>query len=76
MKCPNCGYVTKPFQHAITGKQLLRGGWTCPNCASEMNWRNKLIKKGKKEDSTIFKEEYTKELARLKALKDFKKDTN
>jgi len=74
MKCPNCGYITKPFQHAVTGKQVLFGGWTCPSCASEMNWRGKIVNKGKMEDSPIFKEEYLKEKARLKAFKDSKKE--
>lgn len=76
MKCPNCGYIAKPFQFPRTKKQFWWGGWTCPACASEMNGKGKLTKKGKEEDSCIFREEYLKEKARLKALKDSKKEND
>ena len=74
MKCSNCKYIAKPFQFSRTSNQFWWGGCTCPSCASEMNRKGEITKKGKEEDSSIFREEYLKEKARLRALKDNKKE--
>jgi len=70
--CPKCGYRPKPFQFPRTSKQFWWGGWTCPSCNSEIDRKGNITKEGNEEDSVIFREEYLKEKARLKALKENK----
>lgn len=52
-------------------KQALIGGWTCDYCKSELDRKGRLIKENKKGlkeyEDNLYKEEYIKEKARLKA---------
>jgi hypothetical protein len=38
--CPRCEAKLKPFTRKVSFKQLLFGGWTCPECGSEFDQMN------------------------------------
>jgi hypothetical protein len=44
--CPNCDNKLPRFRSPQSGKQAMRGGWTCPNCGAEIDRSGKLIEKG------------------------------
>lgn len=41
--CPECGTVLPKFRTPASLGQFLRGGWTCPACAAELNSRAQKI---------------------------------
>jgi hypothetical protein len=44
--CPSCGYKLPRFRKPASGKQAMQGGWTCPNCGSEVDRSGKLVSEG------------------------------
>jgi hypothetical protein len=45
VKCPGCGTRLSPFVSpgAKTKRQWLEGGWTCPNCGIDVDWRGQKV---------------------------------
>ena len=48
--CPKCGTKLEKIRIPTNQRQLIHGGWTCPNpkCGCEINWKGELIEKKKK----------------------------
>ena len=44
--CPNCQYQLPRFRSPQSGKQAMQGGFTCPNCGTEVDRKGNIIKKG------------------------------
>jgi transposase-like protein len=45
VKCPNCGLKAPKFRKPQNRQQALWGGWTCPNCNSEIDRKGIIINK-------------------------------
>jgi len=76
-KCAVCKKPLPFFRIPENKRELLWGGWTCENCGSELDRKGNLIKTGKdkkkEQEDRLYREEYIKEKARLKAQKEHKK---
>ena len=44
-KCPNCGQLLPRFRISRSKRQVLWGGWTCPNCNCEVDRHGNKITK-------------------------------
>lgn len=42
-KCPTCGTQQPAYRNPTSFRQLIRGGWTCANCGTEMDRHGKAI---------------------------------
>lgn len=75
--CPVCKKPLPAIRVPTNTRQILRGGWTCQYCRSEITWKGEIVKKNeqglKEYEDNLYKEEYIKEKARLQARKEQKK---
>lgn len=76
VNCPVCKNPLPFFRVALNSKQFWKGGWTCGYCKSEIGRKGELIKKNngglKEYENRLYKEEYIREKARLKARAEMK----
>ncbi len=42
-KCPDCGQSLPRLRVPTSARQLLQGGWTCPDCGCEMDRQGRKI---------------------------------
>ena len=42
-KCPGCGDPAPKVRTPANRRQLLWGGWTCPNCGTEVDRRGRRV---------------------------------
>ncbi len=46
-KCPDCGEQLPTFRKTTNKRQMLWGGWTCPNCGCEVDRKGRKIEPDK-----------------------------
>jgi hypothetical protein len=42
-KCPDCGTAAPKFRIPANRRQMLWGGWTCPECGCELDRRWRMV---------------------------------
>jgi hypothetical protein len=42
-KCPACATALPKFRRPQSGRQALRGGWTCPKCGIQIDRKGRKI---------------------------------